>query len=242
MKRIFILFCLLIFGVCATAQEISVMSIPVSNTNAYGIENTSDIIAKSIASVNKNFVVTDRKTNQVLKNFLSGKNKSINLKSLRNNSPSDKFLVVSSYITDKNGRVFDVWDILKISTDFDIDKPYTMEIKAILADSSDGVVLWQNTYQQPLGVFKAKNMTEVIDKKEKITSYAKNIIAQDITQNIELRLHPKQIDYSSRVPKSEGAQEGIGLKYKNSIPITKITRPPDDDFEKRWRNDDSFSY
>lgn len=242
MKRIFILFCLLLFGICAKAQEVTVMPISVSSTNAYGIESTSDIIAKSIASVNRNFVVADKRPNQVLKNFLTGKNKSINLKALRAYSANDKLLVVTSYITDNNGRMFDVWDMLKISTDFDINKPYTMEVKAILTDNNDGVVIWQNTYQQPLGVFKAQNMTEVIDKKEKITSYAKNIIAQDITQNIELRLHPKQIDYSSRIQKTEGSQEGIGLKYKNSIPITKITRPPDDDFEKRWRNDDSFSY
>lgn len=241
-KRIFVLLSLFLIGISAQGQEITVLPVPVAATNAYGFESTSEIIAKSVASADKNYIVETPQNGLVLRNVLSNKNKSVNPKLLKAYSKNDKILVIMSYITDNNGKMFDVWDILKVSTDFDINKSYKMEVKAILTDNNDGVVLWQDKYEQPLGTFKAINMTEAVDKREKITSYAKNIIAQDITQNINLRLNPKHIDYTSRVQQTEGSQEGIGLKYKNSIPITKITQPPDDDFEQRWRYDDSFSY
>ena len=116
-----------------------------------------------------------------------------------------------------------------------------MEVKTILTDNKDGVILWQKTFTMPLGVFSAQNMTEACDKKEKITSYARNIISPDISQNINLRLNDKKIDYSARIQKSENSRDGIGLKYKNNAPLTKIHPADDDNFEERWRNDDSFN-
>lgn len=240
MKKIFLLTFVFLMGICVMAQEIAVMPISVSKTNAYGLESTSLIIAKEIVLFDKNFKLEYPKQELKLKNLMSEKNKSLNPSLIKMFSADSKTLVITSYIP-QNNRLSDVWDILKISTDFDLNIDYKMEIKAVLTDNTEGVVLWQKTYEMPLGIFQAKNMTEAFDKKEKITSYARNIIAQDIVQNINLRLKPKKIDYSTRVPKSSGQQDGIGLKYKNNAPVVKITPPDDGTFEERWRNDDSFN-
>ena len=239
MKKLFVVLFLLFTGICLKSGAIDVIPVSMSANNAYGFIGTSEIIAREAVDADNKFSLN--RTDLKFKTVVSNRNNAVNLKVIKEVAQDDKTLVVMTYSADKNKNRFDVWDILKISSDFDIKTPPIMYVKAVLVDNKEGVILWQKTYEEPLGVFTAKNMTEAIEKREKITSYARNIIAQDIVQNINLRLNPKKIDYASRVPQSSGVQEGIGLKYKNNAPVVKITPADDESFEERWRNDDSFN-
>ena len=157
----------------------------------------------------------------------------------------DKVLVIASGIIDKKGKIKDAWDTLKFSMDFSIDGKYEVLTKVILIDNKEGVILWQKNYSYILDTKRLSgNVSQyvyAVDEREKFRSFAHNIIARDVAENLSLRLNPKSIDYASKVKKTEKSDDGVGLKYykNNQMPHFKIT-PPGQTMEERLRNDDSF--
>ena len=265
MKKIFLTLAIFLTGLYANAQGNNILVLPLFMTNSqnynfYGFETTSEIIANDIIN-NFNFghhiksssmdavreaFANDNTLASIAQTYLNsnlidfGK-----LTSLAQKLPSDKTLLITSYVEDKSGTKLDTWDVLKFATDFDIDYPYTLTTKVLLIDNTDSIVLWQRAYSTPLTSdmqnFTANSDTKAIEQFEKIHSFSKNIISKDVEEGLILRLNPKSIDFASQTKKDENTREGIGLKfYKNMPSTTKITQPKET-FEQQLLNDDTFS-
>lgn len=265
MKR-FLVFGLILIGLAVNAKEASIYVLPlftsdVQSQNAYGFETTSEIVAgdiiqnfllgKKINSPRLNSVKSDCVKSPVVTTVAEKYKKTglidfEKLTSFTAKSLSEQTLLVVSFVEDKNGLKLDAWDVLKLSSDFNVDYPYVLITKVILVDSNDGVALWQKTYTTPLTSrncnFVAPNFAKAVEQYEKIRSYSKNIIVKDVEQNLNRRFTAKSIDYSKNVKKQVGSDEGIGLKYykKGGIPGAKIT-PPQESFEEQLLKDESFS-
>ncbi|MCM1009858.1 MAG: hypothetical protein NC390_03130 [Fusobacterium sp.] len=258
MKKLLVMFLMLIgLSACAEQQRIDVLPLFMSNaqnTNSYGFETASEIVAgdiiqnfllgnkfnttklAAIKSLNENNFSVQQAAQKYAKTGL------IDFEKL--STTADKTLLVIGYVEDNNFAKIDLWDALKLSSDFGLDFPFVWTTKVVLFDNKDGVALWQKTYTCPLtsreGKFIAPDYTRAVEQYEKVRSFSKYIIAKDVEENINLRLNPKEIDYASNVNPSTNTDEGIGLKfYKRGIPV-KITQPAET-FEQQLLKDDSFS-
>lgn len=262
MKKFLVMFLMLI-GLAAFAKEEEVFVLPLymtdlQNNNSYGFETASEIVADDIIQnfllgnkVNsprletvKALMTNDYTLREVGEKFR--KSSLIDFEKLAKTSKfgtSDKILLVAGYVEDKNGAKLDLWDTLKLASDFQIDYPYVLTTKVVLIDN-EGVALWQKSYSMPLAsgkkAFNAQNFSKAAEQYEKVRSFSKNIIAKDVEQNLVLRLNNKSIDFSGNIKKSPAGAEGVGLKYyKRGIPV-KIT-PPSESIEQQLLKDDSFS-
>ncbi len=264
MKKFLVIFLMLI-GLTASAKEEKVFVLPLfmtdgQNYNAYGFETASEIVADDII---QNFLVGDKVNSMRLEEAKALVSADSDLKLVREKycktglidfdkvakvskkSLLDKTLLVISYVKDKNNSKFEVWDVLKLASDFSIDYPYVLTTTVLLVDNQDGVALWQKSYDLNLASgkkpFNAKNFSQATMQYEKIRSYSKNVVSRDVEQNLVLRLNHKSIDFAPAAKGTSTSEEGIGLKYykKKGIPV-KITQPTET-FEQRWQNDDSFS-
>lgn len=241
MKKLLVMFLMLI-GLCTFAAEEDVYVLPLnmSNTNSFGFEPASEVVARDITKSFGTLKANDFASPQILQKY--NKTGVIDFEKL--NIVSGKTLLIIGYVEDKNFAKLDLWDALKLSTDFDLDFPFMWTTKVVLVDNNDGVALWQKTYTCPLtsknSDFVAGNYSLALEQYEKIRSYSKNIIARDVVENVKHRLNPKEIDYASKVKKPADNSEGIGLKYyKRGVPV-KITQPSET-FEQQLIKDDSFS-
>ena len=90
-----------------------------------------------------------------------------------------------------------VWEMLVLSTNFDITYPYVMETDAILLDTVNDLVMWKGSYKKKItdnnNNFKAKNASDAYAKLEFFRMYSKDILSKNISQNIYLRFFPKTV-------------------------------------------------
>lgn len=105
-------------------------------------------------------------------------------------------LLISSAAMTKNSNLRrSVWEVLDLSSQFDIVYPYELETSAVLIDTVNGLVMWSGNYRKKLGnnnnEFKAKTPSEAALKLEQMEMYAKAIVGRNIAQNITLRFFPK---------------------------------------------------
>ncbi len=258
MKKLLVMFLMLI-GLAASAEQQKVNVLPlfvsnVQNTNSYGFETASEIVAGDII---RNFLLGNKINTTKLDAVKALYENDFTLQQIAQKysktglidfeklpSGADKTLLVIGYVEDNNFSKLDLWDVLKLSSDFGLDFPFIWTTKVVLVDNKDGVALWQKSYTCPLasreGKFVAPDYTRAVEQYEKVRSFSKNIIAKDVEENVNLRLNPKEIDYASNVSPSSNADEGIGLKfYKRGIPV-KITQPAET-FEQQLLKDDTFS-
>lgn len=260
MKKLLV-FIFMFIGLAACAKEEEIFVLPlymtdVQNNNFYGFETASEIVAGEII---QNFLLGDNISTTRLDSVKALTANDFNVKtaaekfrktglidydklvkSLR--STADKTLLVVGYVEDKNEAKLELWDVLKLASDFQIDYQYNWTTMVMLIDNTDGVALWHKSYTMPLASnkkpFSAKNFSAAADNYEKVRSFSKNIIAKDVEENVILRLENKTIDYSDNV--KPVPNEGIGLKYyKKGIPV-RIT-PPSETIEQQLLKDDSFS-
>lgn len=138
-------------------------------------------------------------------------------------------LIVSSYaVTNKNSLKRSVWEILNISSAFDITYPYRLETSVVLLDTVNNLVMWSNNYSAKLGandnIFEAKNYAQANAEFEKIKLYSKTIVASSSSQNIMLRFFPKAI---RPIDKNFEDTNGGALRYERTLPEA----PKDDTFE-----------
>ncbi len=242
MKKLLVMF-LMLSGLASFAVEPEVYVVPLNpaNSNSYGFEPVSQIVARDISKGLGTLKLNDFSSQEILQKY--NKTGVIDFEKL--NIVTGKTLLVIAYVEDNNFTKLDLWDTLKLSSDFGLDFPFTWTTKVILVDNNDGVALWQKTYTCPLtsknSSFVAADYTKAVEQYEKIHSYSKNVIAKDVEENVKLRLHPKAIDYASKVKNAPENNEGIGLKYykKRGVPV-KITQPSET-FEQQLLKDDSFS-
>lgn len=262
MKKFWVMFLMLI-GLAACAKEDEVFVLPlymtnVQNHNAYGFETASEIVADDII---QNFLLGNKINSPRLENVKAlmtndytvrevgekfRKTSLIDFEKLAKSSKlnsADKTLLVVSFVEDKNKLKLDLWDTLKLASDFQVDYPYVLTTKVILIDN-EGIALWQKSYSMPLAsdkkAFNAQKFSKAAEQYEKVRSFSKNIIAKDVEQNLVLRLNNKSINFNDNIKKSPEGAEGVGLKYyKRGIPV-KIT-PPSETIEQQLLKDDSFS-
>lgn len=258
MKKFLVIFLMLIgLSACAETQKIEVLPLFMSNaqnSNSYGFETASEIVAGDVI---RNFLLGNKFNTTKLETVKALHENDFNLQQVAQKysktglidfeklpNGADKTLLVIGYVVDNNFSKLDLWDALKLSSDFGLDFPFIWTTKVVLVDNKDGVALWQKTYTCPLalrnGKFVAADYTQAVEQYEKVRSFSKNIIAKDVEENVNLRLNPKEIDYASSVKPSVNTDDGIGLKfYKRGVPV-KITQPAET-FEQQLLKDDSFS-
>lgn len=138
-------------------------------------------------------------------------------------------LIVSSYVvTNKNSLKRSAWEILNISSIFDISYPYRLETSVVLLDTVNDLVMWSNNYSTKIGandnIFAATNYAQANAELEKIKLYSKTVVAPSASQNIMLRFFPKAIrPLDTKIDENNGG----ALRFERTIP-----EKPKKDFEK----------
>lgn len=134
-------------------------------------------------------------------------------------------IISSSAVTSHNSLKRSLWDILDISSAFNIAYHYTLETNAVLLDTVNDLVMWSGNYSKKAvnnnEMFTAKNYAQANAHLENIRMYSKDILAKDISQNVTLRFFPKTIRPVDK--KYTEGEAGGALRYERTIPV--ITRP-----------------
>lgn len=110
------------------------------------------------------------------------------------------------------------WEMLVLSTDFEITHPYEMETKAVLVDTVNDLAMWSCVYKKKISDnndnFRAPNASDAYSKLEYIKMYSKDILAKSISQNIYLRFFPKVVNPLPLVKDSK--PEGAYFRYESA--------------------------
>ena len=249
--KLFIIFMITISSAQAATTNILVLPADLLNTreNYYGFNEASEIVASDIiAEFNSSegkisslslFSIREKLSqNNELKNITSStldkfkRNDSIDYKALKqigNSFSCDYVLLTSSYVTtNKNSLRRNLWEILEISTAFDISYPYRLETSIVLIDTINEIVLWSNHYSTKIGnndnYFEAKNYAQANEILSKLRFYLDNVVAESAYQNIILRLYPKSL---RTLNKNIDNSDGGALKFDKTIP--QFPQETDDD-------------
>lgn len=241
---IYILFMFYFFITPAIAEEVLVLptNILSEKENYYRFDEVSEIVANDVI---KHFNKTDKinapdlykvksklNSNQQLKqiSIRALENKKTDYEALKDIAKEfncDYVLLISSAAsTNKNSIKRSAWEILEISTAFDISYPYKHEISAILVDTNNSLVMWSNNYSTKLGnnlnKFQAKNYAQANDEYEKFKLYSQTIVSPSISQNIVLRFYPKSI---TPLRQETDESNGGALRFDKTIPEKPNLRP-----------------
>lgn len=240
--KIIIIFSLLFSAAYASVFEVLVLPADMFNTkgNCYGFKNPSEIFASDII---KNFNSTNGKVNSpnlnevktklsqnpqlkqttqtALKTYQeTGKIDYKAYKTLGENFSCKSVLLISSSVTtNKNSLKRNIWEVLEISSVFDISYPYRLETSVILLDTVNDIIMWSNNYSAKLGDnsnnFSANNTLQANEQYEKIKLYSKNVLAISATQNMMLRFFPKTI---RPIKRSIEDTSGGALRFERTLP------------------------
>lgn len=252
--KLFIIVSLLISSAQAVTFDVLVLPADLTNSkeNYYGFEEVSEIVASDIISdFNSSngkiqspdlFDVRQKINKDInLKNLISATLKkfhtseSIDYQALKKISKdfscNSVLLVSSSVITNKNSLKRGIWEILEVSTAFDINYPYRLETSVVLLDTVNDIVMWSNHYSTKIGsntnTFEAKNYAQATEILTKIRQYSEKIVAKSASQNIILRFYPKSV---RTLDKQINNSDGGALKFDKTIPQQPSTQAPDEEF------------
>ena len=234
--------------------------------NYYCFPEMSEIIAQDVIAnfnatgrINSPSLYTVRKTleaNPAVKNYTNSvltrytNDKSLDftaLKYIAETFKAKSVLIISNDVPiDKAYVRRNVWEMLVLSTDFDISYPYSMETNAVLVDTYNGLVMWNGVYTKKItdnnDNFKAPNSSDAYAKLEYFRLYSRDILAKMISQNIYLRFFPKTIDPQPVVEdqKPEGAY--FRFESNSSIPSTRNKLLEEEKSKSREENPVDNSY
>lgn len=214
--KIIVLICLFL-GNCVGAESFKVLVLPVDLLNVCGnyycFPEMSEIIADDVI---KNFnsqgkilspdlyavrkkLSSDAKLKASAVNVLNKykSSKSVDFTGLKLLSKAfdakSVLLIDAEAVQQSTGR--SVWEVLEISTAFEIYNIYKMEIDAVLTDNVNDIVMWSGKYKRSLADnesrFWAVSTAQAESQLEKLKFYSKDIVSKDIAQNIMLRFYPK---------------------------------------------------
>lgn len=165
-------------------------------------------------------------TNSVLTRYTNDKTLDYTaLKSIAKIFNANSVLIISNDVP-VNGAFSrrSVWEMLVLSTNFDISYPYTMETHAVLVDTVNSLVMWNGVYTKKISDnsdnFKAPNASDAYAKLEYFRLYSRDILSKIISQNIYLRFFPKTVDPQPIV--EDAKPEGAYFRYGNSSNIPTI--------------------
>ena len=132
-------------------------------------------------------------------------------------------LLIRSYVTSEdNDLKRSIWDILDITSYFNISHDFYLNTNIVLLDTVNNIPMWQNTYVKKIsnneGYFIANNYVQARTQYEKLKKYSKNILSADATQNIMLRFFPKVVSpVDIKSGENLGTDGGI-LRYDKNVP------------------------
>lgn len=249
--KIFVKFILVICLLTSTAMAQNVLVLPAdlfqTKENYYSFDEVSEIVANDIIkdfnkpnSQIKAYDLYDIRAkfanNTQVKNALAQyKNNSIDYDAFKNIGKDfgcNYILLINSAVTtNKNSLRRNLWEVLEISTDFDIIYPFRLETSIVLLDSANELAIWSNNYSTKLGAnsneFSAKNFAQANAEYEKIKLYSQTVVAPSATQNITLRFYPKSI---RPIPTEIKENTGGALKFERTIPEKPNLKPREDFF------------
>ena len=231
------------------AQNVLVLPADLFQTkeNYYSFDEVSEIVANDIIkdfnkpnSQIKAYDLYDIRAkfanNTQVKNALAQyKNNSIDYGAFKNIGKDfgcNYILLINSAVTtNKNSLRRNLWEVLEISTDFDIIYPFRLGTSIVLLDSANELAIWSNNYSTKLGAnsneFSAKNFAQANAEYEKIKLYSQTVVAPSATQNITLRFYPKSI---RPIPTEIKENTGGALKFERTIPEKPNLKPREDFF------------
>lgn len=254
LAKLIIIFSFIILPVQAASFDVLVLPADLLNVkeNYYGFDEVSEIIANDIIDnfnssngkikspepaqiKGKIYQDTNLKTtisNTLKKYKFNDKVDYQSLKEIGRQFSCDYVLLVSgNVITNKNSLKRSIWEILEISTAFDINYPYRLETSIVLIDTINDIVMWSNHYSIKIGgndnTFEAKNYAQANEILNKIRVYSKKIIAKSTSQNIILRFYPQSL---RTIKKEIKDSDGGALKFDKTIPDNPKQEIPEDEF------------
>lgn len=120
------------------------------------------------------------------------------LKEIANAFGVKSVLLITSYATnDKLNSRNNLWDILEVSSAFQITYPYELKTNAVLTDCVNNLVMWSGKYSKNVSnsddEFMATNLTQAMSQLEKIKLYSRDNISQNISQNVFMRFFPRDV-------------------------------------------------
>lgn len=137
-------------------------------------------------------------------------------------SAKSVLLISSSAMTKKSNLRRGVWEVLDLSSAFDIVYPFELETNAVLIDTVNGLVMWSGNYKKKLGnnnnEFKAKTPSEAAAKLQQTSLYSKAVVARSIAQNVTLRFFPKTAAPVVSSKSTENASPSTFFRMNNPTP------------------------
>ena len=205
-----------LFKVCANYYCYPEVSEIIASDVIENFNNTGRINSPTINQLRRSMAENPelrKYTNSVLTRYTNDKSLDFAaMKIISNAFNAKSILIISNDVpVDKAYARRNVWEILVLSTKFDISYPYIMETNAILVDTYNDLVMWKGFYTKKISDnnnnFKAPNASDAYAKLEYYKLYSKDVLSKHISQNIYLRFFPKTIDPQPIVsdPKPEGA-------------------------------------
>lgn len=240
--RFVLFFMLTVLPVKAVSFDVLVIPADLFQTkeNYYGFDEASEIFANDIIY---NFGQTNGKIKspdlyEVRRSFVANPQLKLTAQNALSQYKNDKtidysafktigkdfkcnsiLIVSSSVLTNKNSVKRGVWEVLDISSAFEILYPYRLETSVVLLDIVNDLVMWSNNYSTKLGsnsnVFSAKNYAQANAQYEKLDLYSKTVLAPSASQNIMLRFFPKTI---RTIEKETVNPSGGALRFERTLP------------------------
>jgi len=107
-------------------------------------------------------------------------------------------LLITGYATnDKVNSRRNLWNILEISSAFQITYPFELKTSAVLTDCVNNIVMWSGKYSKTVsdteGFYSAANQTQAMSQLEKVKIYSHDNISQNISQNVFMRFFPRDV-------------------------------------------------
>jgi len=252
--KIFIL--ILIFAAnplfsAANPNSISVLVLPVDleekKENYYAFPEASEIFTQDIIkNFNKTGKINSLDLYEIRQKFTQNANiRNITLNALKKYKTgnidyasfakiSEEFstnfvlIISSSAVTKESSIKRGIWEILDVSTVFNISYPFKLETSALLIDTRNDIIMWSNVYTKNITnkaeYFTAQNYAQANAQLENLKMYSKDIISQDISQNIILRFFPKTINPVDIRSNDDNSTNGGALRFNKLIPQTKIDK------------------
>lgn len=149
-------------------------------------------------------------------------------------------IIVRSYVTSKDNTLKrSIWDILDITSYFNLSHDFYLNTNVVLLDTVNDLPMWQNTYVKKIsnneGYFIANNYAQARTQVEKLKKYSEHIISADAAQNIVLRFFP-QVVTPVEGKNTQIKDNGGALRYESNVPA--IPKPSNID----TKNEEPMDY
>ncbi len=202
----------------AHADEVSLLVLPDAT-----FPDASEIISKDVTSYfNKSGKIKAQTFNPPIK-YRAQKPDFIAYNKAAAQAGSNFVLVISSYVVPEGGKrdiARGFWETNRVAEAFELQQPFELETRAVLIDND--IIIWSKTYRKK--VTNKQNMLPP-EATQVLKLYSKDVLSQDIVQNITLRFFPKSI-HPIDVPNTAG--DGPPVLRFDPVPTTRPPLTPSD--------------